>query len=84
MPTAPLVTVPLQISPELMAKARAAIGATNKRAKLTWSLDNDLNIKVGAGIKPVSWFAVGGVFERDTAGKVQWAATGEISFAPAP
>ena len=78
------VTVPLQVSPELLAKAKAALGATSKRAKLTFSLDSNLNINVGLGAKPTSWFTVGAYGQRDAAGNMSGAVTGEISFSPAP
>ena len=80
----PLVTVPLQVSPELLAKAKAALGANTKRVKLTWALDSNLNINVGLGVKPTSWFTVGVYGQRDASGNMSGAVVGEISFAPAP
>lgn len=80
----PPITVPLQVSPELLAKAREAVGATTKRVKLTWALDSNLNINVGIGAKPTSWFTIGVYGQRDSSGNMSGAVTGEISFEPAP
>lgn len=84
MAPTPTVTVPLQISPELLAKAKAALAANTKRAKLTWALDSNLNINVGLGTKPTSWLTIGVYGQRDAAGNMSGAMTGEISFDPAP
>lgn len=81
-----LVTVPLQISPELLAKAREAIlsVAPGKRVKLTFALDTHLNLQVGAGVKPISWFTLGVYGARDAAGELSGVVAGGIEFIPVP
>lgn len=86
MPTAPLVTVPLQISPELLAKVRAATDAVSpgKKGKITFSLDNCGTVQAGVGLKPATWITIGAYGSRSAAGGMSGAVTGTIEFEPAP
>jgi hypothetical protein len=80
----PLVAVPCYISPELLAKIRAATDAITpgKRGKLTLSLDDHGTVSAGVGAKFGSHVTLGAVVARDTASGLNWGATATIEWAP--
>lgn len=84
MATDNLVAVPCYISPELLAKIRAATDAigTGKRGKLTLSLDDHGTVSAGLGAKLGSHVTIGAVGQRDTTGGINWGVTGTIEWAP--
>jgi hypothetical protein len=79
-----LVAVPCYISPELLAKIRAATDAISpgKRGKLTLSLDDHGTVAAGLGAKLGSHVTIGAVVSRDTASGLNWAATTSIEWEP--
>lgn len=85
MPENPIKAT-LYVTPELLAKARAATDAISpgKKGKLTFSLDHYGAVQVGVGARPTSWLTIGAYGSRSASGEVAGAVTGEISFEPLP
>lgn len=86
MPPPPSVTVPLQVSPELLAKVRAAADAVSpgKKGKIVFSLDAYGNLQAGVGLRLTQWITIGAYGTRSSSGAVTGAVSGTIEFEPAP
>lgn len=81
-----LVKATVLVTPELLAKVRAATDAITpgKKGKLTFSLDHYGNVQAGLGARPTSWLTIGAYGTRSASGELTGAVSGAIEFEPAP
>ena len=81
-----LVKATVLVTPELLAKVRAATDAITpgKKGKLTFSVDHYGTVQAGLGAKPTSWLTIGAYGARSASGAIEGAVSGTIEFDPAP
>ena len=86
MADTPLVTVPLRVPPELLAKVRAAAAsvAPGKKGKLLFTVDSYGNLTAGVGAKVGSHVTVAAFVEKGQGTKPTAGAEVTIEWEPAP